>query len=305
MYNHALKSSFLDTLTSVSLVEEFVELFRLCEPFERELNTDVCSFENASLIELFNQFGSDYMARDRAKTLLMRYLNYCRRSRKIPADANFDGVLTYLPTDYVYECVSGPSGLQKYLDAIFVPEKLYTIDNIYRCMFWMAFAGMDDGYVETLTTNDVDLEMSRFIANGKVYPIYNEGLFAIRNCKCLKTFNLIRTDYQTTLNRAPGDLLLRGIKSNPNLVRMRIDILHKSDLSISLGKIKKRLTYLDVRRSGVFYRVYNVEASSRPALVNPRQIITEELIKLGFESPAYTTVSEYLHCYINWKKAFR
>ena len=305
MYNHAIKSSFLNTLSSMSLVEECVGLFRFCEPAERELSLDICHFDNDNLNTLFSQLGSDYIARDRAKTLLLKYFNFCKRKNLIAVIPDFDSVFTYLPTNYVYECVSNPIGLQNYLDLIFAKEELNTVDNIYRGFFWMAFSGLNEKYIETLTADDVDLEMSCFSVDGRSYQIYNEGLKSVRNCKQLEAFNLIRSDYQTSISRFPGNLFLRGIKANPNTVRIRNEIMYRSNLVVESGVIKKRLTYTDIRRSGIFYRVYEEETSSRPILTNPRQLIINELMKVGFDNPIYTTVSEYLDGYIKWKKAFR
>lgn len=304
MYNHTVKTMFLDGITRASLVSEYIDIFRLSEPIEQTCGIDLCQFNSDSMRLLFNGISVDYFNRERVQNLLVKYFDFCIKIGASSTHPPVDEAFIHIPSESVYKYVSGPSGLQKYLNSIYAPEKLETVDNIYRSIYWLVFAGANESCIETVTTNDVNTERLVFTINESDYPIYREGLPAIQNCKLLPAFNLIRTDYCTKLMRVDGDLLLRGVKANPSVARMRVEILRRSKQGVLAGHQGAHLTLSSTRRSGIFYRAYNIEMSLRPQIINPKQVITEEMVKAGLVDPFKTTIDTYIAEYRDWKRAF-
>ena len=305
MYNFNLKTSFLDSIISMSMITDLVELFNLMEPLEKLYERDFCEFEEAEVSAFFDLLDPDYATRKRAFGLLSKYLDFCKRKHIIETSISLDGAFYYHPSDIVDKCVSGPVGLQRYLNLIYTNEDDMTTDNIYRCLYWIAFSGLTEPNLETITCNDVDLDRMQFVVDGNVYPIYREGKKAIAYCKSLTEFNLLRTTYNTNLKRLPGELLLRGIKAYPRVAPLMVEVFKRSKPIIESGKIKDRLTFSDIRRSGIFYRVSEEEASFRPAIINSKQLIIDELHKAGMANPFHMTVDNYVAEYKKWKKAFK
>ena len=157
--------------------------------------------------------------------------------------------------------VSGPLHLQKYLDSIFDPEEEETIDNLYRCYFWMAFGGIDEEDTILIKTEDVDLENMEIRYKSVSVPIYRDALPAFRNAITLNSFLYKHPKYSKLIRREriPGDTIMRGIKATTKTFTMRTTLSKRNIKAIEEGKTDLQLSFYRVRMSGLFYRTYEIE----------------------------------------------
>ena len=95
--------------------------------------------------------------------------------------------------DVLENMVSDPGGLQSLLDRLFYPERELRIDCIYRCYYWLAFAGFKLDDVFKINIADVDLESMVVHFEDEEYPIYKEALPAFKNASTLNAFNAYST----------------------------------------------------------------------------------------------------------------
>ena len=60
-------------------------------------------------------------------------------------------------------------------------------------------------------------------------------------------------------DRADGDKILRGLKSEPKLQVLRNELSRRSTKRMKEGKVEQKLSYYRVWISGIFYRTYENE----------------------------------------------
>ena len=134
-------------------------------------------------------------------TILKEYVKWCI-AMKVPGAC--DGMLHIeaVGLDKVrHQMVSSPLHLQRFMDSIFDSESDETIDNIYRCYFWMAYGGIDED--DTILIRNEDVDFSEMIIRYKTIsvPIYREALPAFRNAVNLTSFVYKHPNYSKTIRR--------------------------------------------------------------------------------------------------------
>ena len=130
---------------------------------------------------------------------------------------------------------------------------------------WLGYAGLDSNDAVTVKSGEVDLPHMLIRHGGREYPLYREGLQAIRNCMELESFAYFHPAYTKELPRSPGDLLLRSSGGIPTPGVLRTRVSSKNRKALNDGDTDLNLSYTHIRMSGIFYRVYEDELAGMPA----------------------------------------
>lgn len=277
MYNTEQKERFVKQFTdSIKTRYSCLQLFNKLEPYEVEWGADLCTQSADTLTPIINGLiGLRSTSRYNCMSILTNYAQWCIENN-IPGAS--DGILN-VELDNIetvkHQTVKNPKHLQKYLDEICIPESRQSADNIIRCFYWLAYAGMNEDDIFLVKTSDVHLDKMEVIYNGESYNIYREGIEALKNCSQLKQFVYINPNYASDkivyMDRVPGDILIRGIKGTFSKQGMRVALSKKSKECLKPDKITGKpktdlkLSYYRVWLSGVFYRMYENElAGDKP-----------------------------------------
>ena len=254
-------------------------------------------------------------ARSRFNKIIMLkdYVKWCIEIENVP-DA-CDGMLNLKPLgiDQIrHRSVASPLHLQKYLDMCFAAESIKSIDNIYRCYYWLAYAGVRDSDIIQIKCTDVDLRNMVVNYNGTEYPIYRESIEAFRNCVELKKFAYNHPNYTSVVfaPRVDSDLLLRGIRSNPTVNAIREELSRRSNKYETQTGI--RLSYFRAWLSGIFYRAYEDElAGGEPnfeyVVADKMKGKTYKLASGGnkIDAKKRKMIRDFQEDYQRWKLAFK
>lgn len=263
MYNEDLKKRFVRDYTgSLNTANVAATVFNAVEKYETEWNADLCTRSTEELQPVIDEIVG---LRSRSKwmtlTILKEYVKWCI-AMKVPGAC--DGMLHIeaVGLDKVrHQMVSSPLHLQRFMDSIFDSESDETIDNIYRCYFWMAYGGIDED--DTILIRNEDVDFSEMIIRYKTIsvPIYREALPAFRNAVNLTSFVYKHPNYSKTIrrDRVPGDTIMRGIKAVTKAFTMRATLSKRNIKAVEEGKTDMQLSFYRVRMSGLFYRIYEME----------------------------------------------
>ena len=299
MYNESLKSSFIaDYTKSLSTAQHAQVVFDAFAPSEEEWGADLCTRSAEELQPIVNRVtGLRAKSRWMALTILKEYVKWCL-AMKVPGAR--DGMLKIevVGLDKVRsQMVSGPMHLQQYLNAAFEPEEEETIDNIYRCFFWLAFAGMDDEEdIFLVTKDDVDFENMVVRYGFTEYPIYREAIPALRHAMILDSFSY-------------GVTLMRGIKADSKVLALRSTLSKRTRLAYNEGRTPLQLSYYRVWISGLFYRTYEGErAGGIVSFADAAQRYVSKRTYHNEHRPLSTqqniVARDYMEDYQRWKLAF-
>lgn len=271
MYNEATKRRFIAEQISEKSTKSCETIFESIAKFEEKWGADFCTRSVEELEPALDEiFGLRYRTRLSRLTVLRGYARWCCDTHAV------DGV-----TDNIFKIdklgigkiesmtVKDPSYLQQCLDEVFEQESEETVDNIYRCYYWLAYAGMKEKDIVEVKCSDVDLDSLRVSYNGESYLIYPEGLAAFKNAATLSSFFYKNSKYTEAKKkisrfRAEGDQLIRGIRQAPSSLGLRAELSRRSNKALAEGKTQTKLSYNRVFLSGLFFRMYERECNGFP-----------------------------------------
>lgn len=313
MYNQEQKSKFIMSLTkSVNMAKNAETLFNAIEPFEESAQKDICTF---SVDELQSVVDAVFALRINGKwghqIILQKYTKWCMACGVDGANDSIQHI-NLLNLDKVRkQMISGPTHLQRYLDAVYDPEKEGTMDNLYRCFFWMAFCGIDDETALTVKSDAVDLQSMTIKVGEDEIPLYRESILAFKNAVALTEFTYKHPNYkEIKRDRIAGDELMRGIKAMPRIKPFRVRVSRTLMAAYKAGLTTELLSYERVKLSGLFYRVYEQERAGIPpdfseAAANS-MLDKEYTLQNGktLKSIQNQKAREYMEDYQRWKLAF-
>lgn len=317
MYNEERKQSYIDSKSrTYSSIQMRKSVFKQTEKYEIEFNKDICEFNNSEItILLNNMFGIRSRSRTWSLTILKDYIRWCIISNIPNTNQSLLSAQT-IGSDKIKETmVSCPTHLQKCLDILFDKEDEDTVDCIYRCYCWMAFSGISEDDVLKVKSNDIDFIRQNIIVNGKNYPLYRDGIKSFINASRLTEFIYKNAAYskKITVNRVPGDELIRGIRAVPSLQTIRTEISRTNKNAIDAGKEKNivKLSYYRLWLSGIFYREYDNERSGYNVDFEKyaKEFVSGKTYKLdscrsSIDNKSRQIYNEYLNDYECWKAAF-
>lgn len=317
MYNEELKTRFIQEYTnSISRAEACVQAFNAMEQFEVRWGKDFCTKTAAELEPVIEQLVG-FRARSRWSRIIIfqKYVKWCVAHRVKDA---CDGMLQVecVGLDKVKsQMVSNPTMLQAYLDVVCDHESEQTTDNIYRCFYWLAYSGMEERDILNVKCSDVDFNNMVVRYGGVEYEIQREAIPAFRNAATLTEFVYKHPNYppdkRVIRNRAPGDTLIRGVRSTTTLAALRVELSRRSKKFIEDGMTDKQLSYYRVYLSGLFYNMKKREEAGIPVDFSgaASRFMEGKTYKLDAgrntqEAKKRAVVNDYLQDYERWKAAF-
>ncbi len=314
MYNEEQKTAFIRSYTSsIATANALVELFNDIEECERKWGADICTRSKGEIEEaLKGIFNLPYVASAIKLKHLQAYAKWCIENHVDGACDGMLGVQT-LGLDVIRrKMVSGPVHLQKILDQVFPAEELQTVSEIYRCMLWMAFSGLEQAEAEAVKVDDVHLEKMEIVVGENSYPVYRESLVAFRNACTLNEFRYFHPNYTNEAGimrkRAEGDTLFRGyadISQTPGAADMVITKAFTA--ARKKGATDSALGYHSVWKSGMYYRLFEKESAGIP--IDFRGIAISHLVEKNGKKPErqriYQVRKRLEGEYTAWKSAFR
>lgn len=268
MYNEEQKKRFIRDYTgSLSTANVAATIFNETEKYEESWGTDLCTKGVEELQPVVNEItGLRNKSQWMSLTILKEYVKWCL-AMKVPGAC--DGMLRIeaVGLDKIKkQMVASPLHLQRYLDDIFDKEFEETIDNLYRCYFWMAYGGIDEEDTILVRTEDVDLSQMLIRYKTTSVPIYREAIPAFKNAVTLTNFLYKHPNYTKPIrrDRVPGDTIMRGLKATTKTFTMRTTISKRNISAIEDGLTELQLSFYRVRMSGLFYRTYEMERAGIP-----------------------------------------
>lgn len=268
MYNEEQKKRFIRDYTgSLSTANVAATIFNETEKYEEFWGADLCTKGVEELQPVVNEItGLRNKSQWMSLTILKEYVKWCL-AMKVPGAC--DGMLHIeaVGLDKIKkQMVASPLHLQRYLDDIFDKEFEETIDNLYRCYFWMAYGGIDEEDTILVKTEDVDLSQMLIRYKTTSVPIYREAIPAFKNAVTLTSFLYKHPNYTKPIrrDRVPGETIMRGLKATTKTFTMRTTISKRNISAIEDGLTDLQLSFYRVRMSGLFYRTYEMERAGIP-----------------------------------------
>lgn len=264
MYNEEVKQRFiLQHTESVNNQSNCVTLFNALEKYEREWGADLCTRSTEELQPVVNNIlGLRSNGRRSRLVILRMYVKWCMENG---IEGACDGMMNVVDSNvdkFKQQMVNSPLHLQKYLNDVFFREEEKTFDDTIRCYFWLAFGGCPEEDIFKVRDDDIDFEnMVVKVGEFDRYPIYREGLLSFKNCAYNHAFLYKHPNYSKDIlrPRVGGHQLIRGIKSEADLKRTRIEVSKKTKKALDEGRTKMRLSYYRAWLSGIFYRKHQLE----------------------------------------------
>lgn len=282
-------------------------VFNTTQPYEEDTKQDVCEFSVEILQSIVDKcFGVRARTVDTVIGFLRAYVEWCREHGYSTSDAIFN-VKNDTSEKIRSSMVSSPKHLEMILDAVFEPVDRETVDCIYRCYLWMAFAGLEDVDAVKVKISEIDFDAMLIEHNGRSFNIYREAVPAFRAACNATEFTYIHPKYGEVIReRHVGDNLMRGIRSESVKVETA-----RSSVGKKLRESGYEITYGKIRLSGVFYEAYESERMGVPANFNG--LVEEKLARMNHKyngkytrsKQAYAIRQDLLTDYKRWKDAFR
>lgn len=314
MYNERQKVNFIKGYTgSLNTANVATTIFNALEKYEEQWQADFCTRSKEEIQPVIDEIAG-LRTKSQCMTLIIlkEYVKWCI-AMKVPGAC--DGMLHVeaVGLDKIrHQMVSSPLHLQKYLDELFDPESEETIDNIYRCYFWMAYGGIDEEDTILIKKDDVSFEKMTITYKDTNIPIYREAIPAFRNAVFLTDFLYKHPNYTKTVrrDRIGGDTIMRGIKANTKTFTMRVTISKRNIKAIEDGRTNLQLSFYRVRMSGLFFRTYERERAGIPVDFSDaamRAMAGKEYSikgRIKLEHKQNRIERDYMEDYQRWKLAF-
>lgn len=272
MYNEERKMRFLNETRSSPDFGKSV--FKTTMPYEEEAGVDLCELPLDTLQTMANKnFGARTRTMDSTIAFLRSYVQWCKENGYHAVEDMYN-VQTQMDEKMKRLMVASPKHLQSMLDKAFHPVESETVDCVYRCYLWMAFAGLEDAEALEVKVSEVDFDSMLIEHGGKSYELYRESIPAFRMACEATELVYEHPNYKQKRQRHLGEYLMRGIRSEKIKPATVKSVVQKAFKASGI-----ELTYNKVRMSGMFYRAYETERMGNE--VNFDDIITEHIIKMG------------------------
>lgn len=269
MYNEDRKKRFIRDYTGSLDTSKYAEnVFKIVAKYELEWDADICTHGADRLQLAVNKvlaLGGE--RRWMSLIILKEYNKWCKAMgvRGVSDDILY---MSLPEIDNVrLKMVANPVQLQSFLNDIFEPEIELLVDNTYRCWYWMAYGGIPQQDASKIETSAIDLPHMTIEYDGVRAPIYREAVPAFRNAINLSSFKYKHPNYGVIYRgRTLGTTVLRGLRGDDerNVIYMRNIIGRLNATAIKEGKTNRNLNYLKVQKSGLYYRVYELEKIGVP-----------------------------------------
>lgn len=318
MYNEDLKSKFITHQLNLSTGNidttkaYYINLFNRIEPYESNLEKDLSDMNEEEVSSLLCDFLSGSKNyQNSVFSFLKIYYDWAINERY---SINIENPIARLTIDkidtsssYKNLMVKDENELRCILDEQFEPEGKETIDNLYRCIIHLLFAGIYTD--EIIYVKEEDLDKVRRIIKTKhgeikisdyLYRILTNYLEMQSFCRVV-SMNKIRQDQIVRTGFLIENTVKKEKKIQPGY-REKFKKSISSILSQKLVGASKELKQKNIVTSGIFCRMYGKELQTNEidmteyldlkrntvmAIENP-----ERVLRLGKQE------------YLTWKRAF-
>lgn len=202
--------------------------------------------------------------------------------------------------------VASPQHLESIMDDAFDTVDSETVDCLYRCYLWMAFSGFSEDEALNVKVSEIDFGSMMIHHDGKSLDMYREAVPAFKMACEATEFTYKHKNYTSRRNRFPGELLMRGIRSDCiKLTTVRSFIQKKFDAK------GIETSYSRIYLSGIFYKAYEMERYGVSVSFN--DAIMNQLANSGGKFHSNYTRNKAVNAikkdlfddYGHWKDAFR
>lgn len=318
MYNANQKQEFILQFTkSPTVAKQSESIFNKIGEIEKKHGADMCFISDPDTVLEIAQCvsGSRVNGNKWKLNMLKGYIEWCSKRYDNVELALMNISQEDINISYIENhMASDPNDMKDYLDAFLRPDEKLTMDIVYKCVLWLAYAGIKEEKIIDIKTDDVNLELVGdifyIIYDDKVYPVPEVALDTFTKCVQLTAFN-----YEYNLNtklkpRVSGNGLLRGIKAQSNNYHAFIERITRK---ASDAGIQRRITYTNAMYSGFFYRMYALELISKVDVDfrdEARRFIGDKVYKVDStkstqESIKGQMIKQLEEDYRIWKVAFK
>lgn len=318
MFNAKQKEEFINSYTrSEEITKRTRNVFEKIGEFEEKFGSDVCFITNEEeLKEILQSIvtGNRSYNSDKKVLMIKDYVDWC--------SLRFDGVskkINEICLDDIYveyvklHMASDPDDMKSYLDSFLCSDEDLTMDIVYKCSLWMAFAGISEYDILNIKVKDVDLQIAGddfyINYNDREYPVPSAAHGTFKKCVELTFFN-----YKYNLGvvrqktRINNDVLLRGIKASGSDFRSFTLPISKKAKD---NNMKRRINYTHATWSGFFYRIYRAEKyNAIDFQAEAKRFFGNKEYKLDKSRSTQNTIwnkrtRDIENDYTLWKKAFK
>ena len=263
IYNTKIKMAFIETIESKQIRDIAMACFRDTAPFETDAGHDLCTFsgeeETTALKAMMDTMLRSETRRLAARAITM-YFQWCVKTRvqgAVEHEPIKKDVIDAVNHDLL---IFSPAHLQTILDKIFDREADGTVDNVYRCFYWMAYAGLSTESIIMLKPEHFDLKSFLVSVNGENGVLYQQGIPCIENCIGMSQFRYKHPLYSNVVmkDRVPGDYILRGTRGTYD----DLALAYKSLSSVLSKRVRDSgltFSYHQCYYGGLFYRIHEQE----------------------------------------------
>ena len=174
---------------------------------------------------------------------------------------------------------------------------------------------MEEEAILRVKCSDVDFENMVIHLDGQEFEIYRQAIPAFKNAATLTEFVYKHPNYppdkKVIRNRAPGNTLIRGIRSTTSALALRVELSRRSKKFVEDGSTDKQLSHYRVWLSGLFYRMHQRELAGIPVDFSGEasKFMEGKTYKLDTgrntpEAKKRAVVNDYVQDYERWKAAF-
>ncbi len=241
-------------------------------PYEYEKGEDFCRWDDSEFINsvICKITPTTSNSRRRQLSILRGYVRWCldhhipgTSSAVFSASEKEDA-----PDNIGRRSVTNPKQLAAFLDNVFGTETRLCEDLLRKCYAWLAFSGIPHGKASDVRKGDVYLDKMEIVYKNASYRLYYESLDVIRVARNATEYERYVGTHWSSFPRTKGYEILRGM--SPEITQEYREVLLRSGFAnrvraaLQEGRTNKRLTYMDIYRSGVFYRMYEDEVAGFP-----------------------------------------
>lgn len=314
MYNEERKKEFISSGSMDQWKYHWAEnVFNAVEPSEILLGKDVAemSADEVSAALVKSDIVSSSTISNRVP-FIARYKVWC-------ADHGYPSLI--VQSSEIHVDVSGnirdamvysPQQLKDILEKSFPERSENDSKCIYKAHLWLGFAGMQDLDTVRVRGTDIDFRKNAVYLGKRMYYFSELGKRDIRHAAEMKVFERIVDGKPRTFRRMEGDEILRG-----RITKHEIDdrqyltkTLRCSTMSGFRSAGYGGMSFIRIRKSGIFHEMFRREASGIP--VNFYEVGYDDFVFDGRKATRGQTKQKVLRRiilgyekdYEAWKRAF-
>ena len=271
LYNEEIKREFISSLGLGETIEKQLEnIFSRIGEFECSLDRDLCQIDNKKelLPVLLTVSGNRSWNASQRLKYLKRYVKWCAENNKFTTvcDIISDITAEEIGVEYIRNhMAANPADFRGYLDSFLRSDDMKTIDIVYKCVLWLAYAGIPEESIVDIQQADVDFDVfdDIFLVSheDRQYPVPSIAHKTFDYCVNLESFKFTNPrfpDSEVDRKRNEGTELLRGIVSkSPN--RSYKVLTQNISNRVSGSGIQRRISYRSAMWSGFFFRLNQME----------------------------------------------